>query len=191
MISRLFGLLRRSHLSPSHPPISSKLIPSLHIATNDFPRAFASSHDGNNGDNNVKPLRPLRRDDVLVRSCRASGPGGQNVNKVETKIEIRLPLGEIKWIPHEVVQRLRARQQHRINQSDELVITCQEHRQQSANLQDCLDRLNEMVQDAQIPDKVRIATQVPEHEKRKRLDEKRHRSRIKSARSGKSSSIWD
>ncbi len=95
------------------------------------------------------------------------------------------------WIPDDVLERLRKRQAHRINQSDQLVITSQQHRQQSANLEECLDRLNEMIQDALIPDKIRVPTKVPEHEKRRRLDEKKHRSKLKQTRSGRSSSVWD
>lgn len=74
----------------------------------------------------TKVIIPL--DKLDFQFARSSGPGGQNVNKLNTKAELRFKVTEANWIPFEIRSRLGVQQAHKINGNDELIITCQEHR---------------------------------------------------------------
>ena len=70
----------------------------------------------------------IPEDKIEVNYCRSSGPGGQNVNKVNTKAEIRFKVSEADWIPVEVRGRLAEYQSNKISKDGYLVINSQEHR---------------------------------------------------------------
>ena len=114
--------------------------------------------------------------------------GGQNVNKVNTKAELRFKLSEANWIPTEIRDRFETQQANKITKDGEFVITSEVHRYQQSNIKECFDKLQKaLAQAAKVP-KERIATSVPQYAEEERKQEKRHRSDIKASRKKPS---WD
>lgn len=91
---------------------------------------------------------------MQITHSRSSGPGGQNVNKVNTKVELRFNVREAEWLVDEVRARLEEAQKNRINKEGELIVSASESRSQASNFQSALDKIQAMVDDACIPPKV-------------------------------------
>jgi len=79
---------------------------------------------------------------------RSSGPGGQNVNKVNSKVEIRFELSNSHWIPNRIKNILMIREANRINKNGEFIITSDRHRTQKQNIDDCVHKLYECIMNA-------------------------------------------
>lgn len=116
---------------------------------------------------------------------RASGPGGQNVNKVSSAVQLRFDVRRSRSLPDEVAIRLMKLAGSRMTQDGVLVITAQRFRSQEQNRQDALDRLVEMIRRAAVRPTPRRKTRPTLASKRQRLESKGRRSRIKSLRSAK------
>ena len=104
---------------------------------------------------------------------RSSGPGGQNVNKVNSKAQLRWSVVRSKTLPEEVRARFLARYARRINDRGELVLTSQRYRDQARNVGDCLTKLRDMIAAAAAPPRRRKKTQLPRSAREARLREKR------------------
>jgi ribosome-associated protein len=113
---------------------------------------------------------------------RAGGPGGQNVNKVASKAVLRWNLVHSPSVPADVKARLRTQQRRRITSAGDLLLNSQRFRDQEKNRQDCLDKLRDFVRQAAMPPKRRKPTQPTRGSRAARLQEKRRRSTIKTAR---------
>ena len=112
---------------------------------------------------------------------RSSGPGGQNVNKVSSAVQLRfnvLTSASLTDVAREVLLR-----SGKLTQARELIITAQRFREQERNRADARERLVEIIREAATPKRVRRSTKVPKSSKRKRLDGKKHRAEIKRGRS--------
>ncbi|XP_015266246.1 PREDICTED: peptidyl-tRNA hydrolase ICT1, mitochondrial isoform X2 [Gekko japonicus] len=106
--------------------------------------------DGSNSNTDFKkkcvPDIPVDR--LSVSYCRSSGPGGQNVNKVNTKAEVRFHLASADWITEDVRQKMAVMHKKKISKSGELIITSEVSRYQMRNLADCLQKLRDLIAEA-------------------------------------------
>jgi ribosome-associated protein len=119
---------------------------------------------------------------------RASGPGGQNVNKVSSAVQLRFDVRNSPSLPNDVAVRLMRLAGKRLTKDGVIVIVAQAHRDQTRNRADARDRLFDLIKQAAVRPKPRRATKVPKAQKRQRLESKKHRSGIKAMRGGKA---WD
>ena len=113
---------------------------------------------------------------------RSSGPGGQKVNKVSTAVQLRFNVVRSSSLPEEVRERLIRLAGKRITEEGDIVIDARRFRTQDRNRQDARDRLVALIRKAAVKPKPRIKTRPTASSKRRRLEDKRHRSEIKRMR---------
>ena len=118
---------------------------------------------------------------------RSSGPGGQNVNKVSSAVQLRFDVRHSPSLPNDVAVRLMRLAGKRLTKEGVIVIVAQQHRDQTRNRADARERLFNLIREAAVRPVPRRATKVPKAQKRKRIEGKKHRSAIKSLRGGKPS----
>ena len=122
---------------------------------------------------------------LLFTYSRSSGPGGQNVNKVNTRVTLYLDLTNCDALSAGQVRRIRSKLATRIDKNGVLRVICQKHRTQNANRQGAIERLYELLEDALKRRTSRRKTAVPYREKAKRLADKRRRGLQRKLRSQK------
>jgi len=130
----------------------------------------------------VTPDIVIQETEIHEDFMRATGPGGQNVNKVATAVQLRFDVVRSPSLPDDVRQRLLVLAGSRLTAAGILIIEAKRHRTQSQNREDALERLVALIKQAAVPPKSRIATKPTTASKERRLDEKRHRSRLKRTR---------
>ena len=113
---------------------------------------------------------------------RSSGPGGQNVNKVNSKARLRWPVAASPSLRDDVKRRFLARNRRQITTEGELIITSQRYRDQKGNVGDCLEKLRALLLEAAVPPKRRRKTKPSRASKERRLKGKRERSEKKERR---------
>jgi len=135
---------------------------------------------------NVPPLS-VHPDELHFEFIRASGPGGQNVNKVATAVQLRFDARNSQSITPEIRERLLRLAGKRANSAGEIIIEARRHRTQQRNREDAVQRLTQLIELAAAPPKIRRKSNPTQASKRKRLEEKKRRSRIKKLRASASS----
>lgn len=138
-----------------------------------------SRPDADGGAIRINARVSIPRSELEVHFARSSGPGGQNVNKTSTKVELRFDLlaspsltdADRAWLASKLASRL--------NTAGELLLSSDRHRSQPDNLRACLERFAELMREALVPPKPRYKTKRTAASQRRRLEEKKRRSDIK------------
>lgn len=121
---------------------------------------------------------------------RSSGPGGQNVNKLNTKATLHWPIDKTDALPAAVVERFVKKYHRRISNVGELVLSSQRYRSQPKNIDDCLNKLRELVLTILHPPKPRKKTRPTRASKEKRIRAKKERSGKKESRKRPNQRDW-
>lgn len=129
------------------------------------------------------PEYPIPEDELEFKAIRASGPGGQHVNKASTAIQLRFD-SQNSSLPDQVKKNILQLKDRRINSAGVIIITSRRFRNQEANRLAAVQRLEHIIEEASFIQKKRRPTRPTRASKEKRLKEKSLRSRIKKNRSG-------
>lgn len=122
-------------------------------------------------------------EEVSFTTSRSGGPGGQNVNKLETRVTVRFDVAGSPTLSEDQRQRLRERLATRITREGVLHVTSQKHRTQVENREAAVERLAELMAEALREETPRKPTRIPKAVKRRRLDQKKRRGQRKRERS--------
>jgi len=136
----------------------------------------------------ISPTLTIPDDELIERFVRSSGPGGQNVNKVSTAVELRFDAANSPSLPDAVRARLLAKRDRRITGEGVIVLSAQRFRTQERNREDARTRLTELIRTALVAPKPRVATKPTRGSKERRLTSKRERANVKRTRVARD---WD
>jgi ribosome-associated protein len=130
----------------------------------------------------VTPRIEIDESEIELAFVRASGPGGQNVNKVATAVQLRFDVAHSPSLPDDVRARLAAKAGNRLTREGVLVIEARRHRTQERNRADAIERLVEMIRQAATPPRPRKKTRPTRASRERRVEVKRRRSGTKRLR---------
>lgn len=129
-------------------------------------------------------LLNLLQSEIEFSYSRSSGSGGQNVNKVNSKVELRLNILDSKFIAPDIKLRILNLYANKINNLGELILVSEAQRDQTRNRQECLSKLQQIIIHCAKPPKKRLKTKVSRRAKAKRVDNKKFKSQKKKMRRG-------
>jgi ribosome-associated protein len=135
-----------------------------------------------NADNILKYSRERFTEEMVFSTSRSGGPGGQNVNKVNTKVELRFNIKETALLTDEEKLILRSKLSNKINNRGELILVSEKHRTQLKNKQEVMEKFFSLIIAALTPPKKRIPVKPTKASKEKRLKSKKILSDKKKAR---------
>jgi ribosome-associated protein len=127
----------------------------------------------------------IAEEEIVETFIRSGGPGGQNVNKVSSAVQLRFDARRSPSLPEGVRARLEAIAGAKLTREGVIVITASRHRTQEANRRDALSRLVAMIRKAAVAPRVRVPTRPGRAAKERRLAEKSKRAGIKHLRGGR------
>jgi len=130
----------------------------------------------------INPAITIPADCLSVSCSRSSGPGGQHVNKLNTRVSVFLDVQKCPCFTDVQKRVLRTVLKNRIDKQGVLLVSSQQHRSQSANRDAALRRMAELIAAALKPRRKRIKTQAPKRAVEKRLQDKKARSKVKKLR---------
>ncbi|MBK7892245.1 MAG: aminoacyl-tRNA hydrolase [Bdellovibrionales bacterium] len=133
----------------------------------------------------------LPREQLELSFARSSGAGGQNVNKVNSKVEARWDAVSSGLLPDDVLRRLMSRYSNRLDADGLLIVTSERHRDRERNIADCIEKLEEWVESVWKKPKPRIKTKPTKGSKRRRVEGKRRDSDKKRERTKVTVEDWD
>jgi ribosome-associated protein len=133
----------------------------------------------------VAPGVEIPESEIRFVASRSGGPGGQNVNKVSSRITLLFDVRGSAALDEAQKEKIAARLATRINREGVLQVSSQRHREQGMNRAAALERFANLLRDALTDAPPRRKTRVPRAAKRKRIEEKKRRAEIKSARAGR------
>ena len=146
-------------------------------------RLFAQTSNDNNDNWHVPKTIHIPEESLDMSFVRSSGAGGQNVNKVNTQVQLRVLIDGMGWIPYEVRERLRQQETKRINKEGFLILQVQEFRTQTQNRKAAITKLREMILRAwPRPKKRQMRKGISEKTKKQRREDKRKRKLVKESR---------
>lgn len=131
----------------------------------------------------------IASDELRFSFSRSSGPGGQNVNKVNSKVTLHWNVVRSAGLPEEVRERFLNRYGARLAANGDLVVHSQRYRDQLRNRQDCLEKLRQLIVSVRYAPRVRRRTRLPAAQRERRLRDKRETANKKQHRRGPSP--WD
>ena len=120
--------------------------------------------------------------ELEIRTSRSGGKGGQNVNKVETQVEVRWNVDATNVFDAEQIELLKTKLSHRLTKENILIVKCNEDRTQLANKEKAIEKIHHILQKALHKKAERKHTKIPKAVIEKRLDTKKRRSEVKSLR---------
>jgi len=132
----------------------------------------------------VTPDIAIGEHEIKYDFVRSSGPGGQNVNKVSSAVQLRFDVNSNASLPAEVKNRLRKLAGKKLSTDGILIIQASRFKHQEKNRQDAVERLVHLIRQATVKPKKRVKTKPSRRAKQRRLESKRHRSRLKQNRRG-------
>jgi len=127
----------------------------------------------------------INEEELEERFIRSSGPGGQNVNKLSTAVQLRFDARHSPSLPNDVSIRLQRLAGKRLTREGVIVIIAQRHRTQERNRDDARERLFELIRQAAVAPTPRRATKPTRSSRERRLESKKHRAGIKGMRQSK------
>jgi len=124
----------------------------------------------------------IAEEELTFKTSRSGGPGGQNVNKVNTRVTVLFDVGNSPSLSEDQKRRIASELSGRMDRQGVLRVVSQKYRSQEANRRAAVERLQQLLQEALKPVPIRRKTRVPAAARERRLEEKRQRSRLKSQR---------
>jgi ribosome-associated protein len=128
----------------------------------------------------------ISEDELVFKTSRSSGPGGQNVNKANTRVTLFFDVVNCRWLSDMQKQRIRSRLAKRADANGVIRVVSQKFRTQQANRRAAVERLQQLLAGALKTRPIRKESTIPHAAKQRRLDQKKRRSLLKQRRAGKS-----